>query len=237
MATTGITTDTTTIDTTTPGGDPATTTTGGDPATLARELATRSRTFAAEAGIDVRDAPAPLFRLLVLACLLASPIHHTTAVRASLALRPLTRTAATLAKAQPTDVARLLTAAGYWRFYETKARLLVRSAEAVVDRFGGDLRRLYREADSTQALHRELRRTPGVGTQAAHIVLREAQWVWPDLMPYLDDRVLDGARRLGLPADATELAALVEPIELPRLAAGCVRATLTGATTRPTSPT
>ncbi len=214
-----------------------TTTTSDDPATLARELAASSRTFAAEAGIDVRDAPALLFRLLVLACLLASPIHHSTAVRASQALRSVTRTAATLAAAEPTDVARALTTAGYWRFYETKAGLLVRSAEAVVDRCGGDLRRLYREADSATSLHRELRRIPGVGTQAAHIVLREAQWVWPDLMPYLDERVLDGARRLGLPADAAELASLVEPTDLPRLAAGCVRATLTRATSQPTSPT
>lgn len=211
------------------------TTTAG-PASPADALG--GRTFAAEAGIDLRDAPAPLFRLLVLACLLAAPVQHTTAIRATFALRPLTRTAKALAEADPEDVSRALTTAGYWRFHHTKSGLLVRAATDVVDRCGGDLRRLYREADSADSLHRTLRRIPGVGAQAAHIVLREAQGVWPDLQPYLDARVLDGAARLGLPTDPGELAALVDPVELPRLAAGCVRATLSGtiAPERPASP-
>jgi hypothetical protein len=210
-------------------------TTSAAPASLADALA--GRTFAAEAGIDLRDAPAPLFRLLVLACLLAAPVQHTTAIRAALALRPLTRTAKALAEADPDDVSRALTTAGYWRFHHTKAALLVRAATDVVDRCGGDLRRLYREADSAGSLHRTLRRIPGVGAQAAHIVMREAQGVWPDLQPYLDARVLDGAARLGLPTEPGELAALVDPVDLPRLAAGCVRATLMGAiaTGRPAS--
>lgn len=196
---------------------------------LAARLVTETRTFASAAGIALRDAPAPLFRLLVLATLLAAPVQHTTAVRAALALRPLTRSAATLAATEPAEVSRCLTGAGYWRFHETKAALLVRGAKDVADRCGGDLRRLYSEAESPEALHRALRRIPGVGQQAAHIVLREAQAVWPDLQPYLDERVLDGAGRLGLPIDADGLGALVDPQDLPRLAAACVRATLSGA--------
>lgn len=195
-------------------------------AALAELLA--CRTFAAEASIELRDAPAPLFRLLVLASLLAAPVQHTTAIRASLALRPLTRTARTLAEADPDDVSRALTTAGYWRFHHTKAALLVRAASAVVEQHGGDLRGLYREAASPEALHRALRTIPGIGTQAAHIVLREAQGVWPDLQPYLDGRVLEGAARLGLPSTPEALASLVEPRQLAVLAAGCVRATLTG---------
>ncbi|GAB2605450.1 endonuclease [Pseudactinotalea suaedae] len=193
---------------------------------LAARLARETRTFSEEAGIDLRDTPAPLFRLLVLASLLAAPVQHTTAIRASAALRPLTRTAATLAAAEPDDVARAMTLAGYWRFHHTKATLLVRAGEHVVERCSGDLRRLYRDADSPTGLHRELRRIPGVGTHAAHIVLREAQAVWPDVAPYLDDRVLDGAKQLGLPEQPDELAGLVDPHDLPRLAAACVRTTL-----------
>ena len=198
---------------------------------LAARLVRETRTFAEEAGIDLRDTPAPLFRLVVLASLLAAPVQHTTAIRASAALRPLTRTAATLAAAEPDDVARAMTLAGYWRFHHTKATLLVRAGEDVVERCSGDLRRLYRDADSPTDLHRELRRIPGVGTHAAHIVLREAQAVWPDVAPYLDDRVLAGAEQLGLPTRSDQLADLVDPHDLPRLAAACVRATLSPAGT------
>lgn len=197
-------------------------------ADLAARIARESSTFAAAAGITVRDAPAPLFRLLILACLLAAPVQHTTAVRAARALRPLTRSAAVLAATTPEEVSRQLTLAGYWRFHHTKAALLIRAASDVVERLDGDLRTLYRAASSAEELHRELRRIPGVGTHAAHIVLREAQAAWPDLQPYLDERVLDGATRLGLPADPEQLAALVTPDRLPALAAGCVRATLSG---------
>lgn len=195
-------------------------------------LVAAHRSFATMAGIELRDAPAPLFRLLVLACLLAAPIHHTTAIRASLALRPLTRSAAALATATPEQVAQLLTAAGYWRFHQAKAALLVRAAQHVIDDVGGDLRRLYREADSAHTLHRRLTGIPGVGAGAAHIVLREAQWVWPDLHPYLDQRALDGAAQLGLPDDPDTLGGLVDPIDLPRLAAACVLATLAPARVR-----
>lgn len=200
------------------------------PAARAARLVTGSRTFAAEAGIATRDTPSSVFRLLVLSCLLAAPVQHATALRAARALRPATRSAAALARTPVEEVSRHLTAAGYWRFHRTKAALLVRAAGDVVDRLDGDLRTLYREATSAAELHRALRRVPGVGTHAAHIVLREAQGVWPDLQPYLDTRVLDGAARLGLPTDPDALAALVDPEDLPRLAAGCVRATLAGGT-------
>lgn len=194
--------------------------------TSVRAALSDTRTFAAEAGIRLRDAPAPLLQLVVLATLLASPVRHDVAIRAARALRPQTRSAAALAGSDPADLSRLLTGAGYWRFHHTKADLLARTGTDVAKRLGGDLRRLYREAGSSSDLHRALRAIPGVGTQAAHIVLREAQGVWPDLQPYLDDRVLDGAARLGLPTDVDGLAALVDPDELPRLASACVRATL-----------
>jgi hypothetical protein len=50
--------------------------------------------------------------------------------------------------------------------------------------------------------------------------------VWPDLAPYVDDRALRGAERLGLPTAAGRLAACVDRPDLPRLVAGCVRASL-----------
>jgi hypothetical protein len=49
---------------------------------------------------------------------------------------------------------------------------------------------------------------PRLGPTGANIFCREAQLVWPELRPALDRKVLDGARRLGLPTTAKELAAL-----------------------------
>jgi hypothetical protein len=44
--------------------------------------------------------------------------------------------------------------------------------------------------------------------------------------PYADRRVIDGAKQLGLPTSAQQLAGLVSPSDLPRLTAACVRASL-----------
>jgi hypothetical protein len=50
--------------------------------------------------------------------------------------------------------------------------------------------------------------------------------VWPELRPYLDRKALDGARRLGLPADPEQLAGAVAGSDLARLAAALVRVSL-----------
>jgi hypothetical protein len=50
--------------------------------------------------------------------------------------------------------------------------------------------------------------------------------VWPELRPYLDRRTVDGARKIGLPADQDELAGLVRGEDVARLAAALVRVAL-----------
>ena len=40
---------------------------------------------------------------------------------------------------------------------------------------------------------------PGIGPTGADIFLREVQAVWTWLRPFVDDKVLDGARKVGLP--------------------------------------
>jgi hypothetical protein len=75
-------------------------------------------------------------------------------------------------------------------------------------------------------LERLLREMPRVGPTGAAIFCREAQAVWPELRPYLDRKTLDGARRIGLPADPQELASQVSEQELPSLAAALVRVAL-----------
>ena len=63
----------------------------------------------------------------------------------------------------------------------------------------------------------------GIGPTGAAVFLREVQAVWPWVRPFLDDRARGGARRLGLPDDATALAGLVDGGDLARFAAALVR--------------
>ncbi len=93
--------------------------------------------------------------------------------------------------------------------------------------YGGDLRRLRRKAGGDPATVRDLLTAfPRLGPTGANIFCREAQLVWPELRPALDRKVLDGARRLGLPTAAKELAALIPDDRLAVTAAALVRVAL-----------
>lgn len=50
--------------------------------------------------------------------------------------------------------------------------------------------------------------------------------MWPELRPALDGKALDGARRIGLPGSAAELADLTSDDRLAELAAALVRVSL-----------
>lgn len=67
-----------------------------------------------------------------------------------------------------------------------------------------------------------------MGPTGAAIFCHEVQGVWTDLAPYLDDKVVQGAERVGLPKTPSRLASYVSRDELPRLAAACVRAAVRG---------
>jgi hypothetical protein len=122
---------------------------------------------------------------------------------------------------------RVLGDAGYRRFDERTATMLGNGAQLVLDSWAGDLRRLHTEAGGdVQALRRGLQSVPGIGPVGSAIFCREVQGVWPDLAPFVDERVRRGAEALGLPTDPAGLAALVDSEDLPALAAACVRASL-----------
>jgi hypothetical protein len=99
-------------------------------------------------------------------------------------------------------------------------------AEAVLDRYGGDLRKLAAEAreDRTEAIH-ALQRFKGIGDTGSGIFMREVQDVWPWVRPYFDDRAIAGAEELGLPTKPDELAELA-PRSAARLAAALTRVSL-----------
>lgn len=183
-------------------------------------------TFAEEAGVDVRDTPSALFGVLTLAILGGSPVRADVSVRAARALRERGwKTPEAMARATKRGVTAALRDAGYARFVEQAAIALGRAARETRDRYGGDLRRLRREAGGDPARVRALLQAfPGIGPVGAGIFCREVQGLWDELHPCADERALRAAARLGLGRDARALARLVPRKDLPRLVSALVRA-------------
>ncbi|MEU8845743.1 endonuclease [Streptomyces sp. NPDC048564] len=196
---------------------------------VVRELVrAHGQTFAEEAGIPLRNTPQPLYRLLVLAHLLSARIRGSIAVDTARALYDAgLRDPRRMAGADWQERVDALGRGGYRRYDERTATQLGEGAELLNDRWGGDLRRLRKEADGDVAeLRSLLREFPGMGPAGADIFLREAQRVWPEVAPYLDAKALSGAERLGLPKDPERVADLAGNAEPAVLAAALVRASL-----------
>lgn len=193
---------------------------------VARAVLTRhGTTYADEAGIRLADESAPLFQLLVLAQLLSARIGAGVAVVTARELFAAGwGTPAVLRNAGRGAVVGALGRGGYRRYDERTATQLRDMSVLVLDRYAGDLRGLAvaarGDAGRAAALVQEVK---GIGPTGAAVFLREVQAVWPWVRPFLDDRARDGARRLGLPDDATALARLVDGEELARFAAALVR--------------
>ena len=194
-----------------------------DKAVVRALLDRQRRTYPAQAGIRLRDTPAPLYQTLVLAMLLSAPIRADTAVAAAKALFDAgMRTPRAMADASWQQRVDALGEGGYRRYDERTSTMLGTGADLVLERYGGDLRRLREEPDPRKALLD----IPGIGPTGADIFLRDVQGVWPEFAPYIDNKALDGARRLGLPASPETLSGLVPGREMPRLADGLVHAAL-----------
>lgn len=200
-----------------------------------RVLARYGRTFAGEAGIRLVDEPGPLFQLLVLAQVLSARIGTGIAVAAAAELNSAGWvTAARMREAPRARVVAALGRAGYRRYDERTATQLREMAELVLDRHGGDLRRLAQEADGDVVrAARLVQEVRGIGPTGAAVFLREVQEVWPWARPFLDERARAGAARLGLPVGEHDLAGLVAPDDLARFAAGLVRVALLPPTVDP----
>ncbi|HLR85893.1 MAG TPA: endonuclease [Nocardioidaceae bacterium] len=183
-------------------------------------------TFAAEAGITLRDKPSPLWRLLVLTSLLAARIDAGIAVRSARELsRAGWRTPHRMRSSTWQQRVDALGRGGYRRYDERTSSQLAELAEAVHEDWHDDLRRLHHAAgDDPVRLASQLQNFKGIGPTGAAIFLREVQVVWHGLVPYVDAIAAKGAQRLGLPGDASSLLAVVDRDQYGRLVAGCVRA-------------
>ncbi|MDX1625728.1 MAG: hypothetical protein R3323_04365 [Wenzhouxiangellaceae bacterium] len=194
-------------------------------------LERHGRSFAAEAGIDLADnTPAPLFQMLCLSLLFSAKIGSDLAMDAMRALIDAGwTTAAKMADASWEERSSALKGAGYARFDERTSTMLGETAERVRDEYDGDLRELRNRSEREPDRQRELLKDfKGLGDVGVDIFFREVQAAWPELHPFADDKALDGARALGLPADAGELAEFVDRDRFPALVAALVRTELAG---------
>jgi endonuclease III len=201
----------------------------GDRAVVRALLERHGTTYADEIGIRLgRGGPSALFRLLCAALLLSARISADLAVAAARALAGKGwTTPRKLAGATWAERTKVLNRAGYARYDERTSRMLADAAGHLIDAYGGDLRRLRDAADRDPAQERRLlKEFKGIGEVGADIFLREAQRAWPELRPFFDDRALASARRLRLPDDVAQLAALAPRGDTARLAAALVRSGL-----------
>ncbi|GGW39742.1 endonuclease [Streptomyces xantholiticus] len=186
------------------------------------------RTYAEEAGITLRDTPQPLYRLLVLAHLLSARIRASVALAAARELSDAgMRSPRAMREATWQDRVDALGRGGYRRYDERTATQLGDGAELLLERYGGDLRRMRKQADGNLDQLRDLlREVPGLGPAGVDIFLREVQSVWPEAGPLLDEKALQGARRLGVADDPGTLLRLADDADPAHLAAALVRAAL-----------
>ncbi|MEE1783831.1 endonuclease [Streptomyces sp. SP17BM10] len=193
--------------------------------TVAALLDRHGTTYAEEAGITLRDTPAPLYRLLVLTVLCSVRIGAGIAVAAARELHADgLDTPRRMAGARRATLISAFGRAHYVRYDESTATALTDGAELLLRRWHGDLRRLRDEADGdSERVGGLVQEFPRIGPVGSAIFRREAQAVWPSLRPFFDERARKEARLLGLPDDPTALAALADPA---RLAAALTRASL-----------
>ena len=195
-------------------------------AVVKKLLREAGQTYAEEAGIPMKDQPAALFKLLVLANLLSARITADIAINAARQLfeagggtpRGMNR----LTWQQRVDA---LGRGHYVRYDESAATRLGEMAELVQEKYNGDLRRLPIEAGRDVERAAELlQEFKGIGPTGVDIFCREAQQMWPWLRPYFDEQARKGAERLGLPTDPKRLADEVPEKDIARFAAALVRA-------------
>ena len=198
-------------------------------AILAALLERHGRTYCDELGIDIeKGTPSPLFRWLCASLLFSARIGAELAVQGAAALAEQGwTTPQKLADAKWDERVRTLNASGYARFDERTATMLGDTCEILLDRYGGDLRRLREEAEREPKRERSLlKELKGIGDVGVDIFFREAQATWDELHPFADRRALDAAKRLDLGNHADALADLVSERDLARLVAALVRTEL-----------
>jgi endonuclease III len=179
--------------------------------------------------IDVgRNTPGPLYQWLICSLLFSARIAADQAQSAAQALFDHGwRTPKKMAEVTWAERVKVLNRAGYARYDESTSRYIAETTDLLLERYGGDLRKLREAAERDPERERQLlKQFKGVGEVGADIFFREAQIAWDEVHPFADRRALETARRLGLGGSAADLARRVDRRALPRLLAGLVRVDL-----------
>ncbi|KAF0096084.1 MAG: hypothetical protein E1N59_51 [Puniceicoccaceae bacterium 5H] len=188
------------------------------------------QTYAEEIGIRLDDYPASLFQLLTAALLFSARIGAPQAVRAARALLDAGLTTPDkMAAATWEHRVKILNENGYARYDESTARMLADTCDILQEQYGGDLRKLHQQAGGdVDVLRKHLQAFKGIGATGSGIFLREAQAVWTDVAPFVDQKAAKAAQKLGLSGDPQQLFKQVEekPLQMARLVAALVRVDL-----------
>src|SRR5699024_1923204 len=125
-------------------------------------------TYASEADITLRDKPAPLYQLLVMATLLSARISAHIALAASRELsRAGLRTPRHMVEATWQERVDALGRGHYRRYDEKTATMLGDGAQLLLDKYHGDLRRLRDESADAGKVKNRLQDFPGIGPTGA----------------------------------------------------------------------
>ena len=189
-------------------------------------LERHGRTYAEELGIDLgKDPPSALFRLVVASILFSARIGAQQGVRAARALAEQGwTTARAMGATSWEERVRVLNRNGYARYDERTSSMLGDACQLLLDRYGGDVRKLREEAGRDPAAERRLlKQLKGMGDVGVDIFFREVQVAWDELFPFADGRALRTAERLGLGKDTKALARGRDRRAFARLVAGLVR--------------
>ena len=196
---------------------------------ISRLLELCGRTYPDELDIHVeRNTPSEWFKLLVFALLASTRISKDLSVRTA---REIFKEGWTTPQkmAQTTWQQRVdvLDRGGYARYDESTSRYLGYTAALLVERYGGDLRRLREAAGRQPERERELlKEFKGIGDVGCDIFFRDAQAVWEELYPFADRRALRAAEQLGLGSAPAELAKLASGKDFVRLIGALARCDL-----------
>lgn len=197
--------------------------------TIQRLFQVCRRTYPEELKIHVeRDTPSEWFKLLIFALLASTRISKDLSVRTAREVFKEGWTSADkLAETTWQQRVDVLDRGGYARYDESTSRYLGDTAALLIDRYGGDLRRLREAAERRPERERQLlKEFKGIGDVGCDIFFRDAQAVWDEVYPFADKRALKAAQHFGLGSTPADLAKLASGKEFVRLVGALARCDL-----------
>jgi hypothetical protein len=155
--------------------------------------------YSREAGIDVDGGADEVERWFFASTLFGARITASTAARTFRVLDEAGLVRVAEARRFSWDgLVELLDKGGYTRYDFRTATRLHALADALNDRYGGEVAKIGRRHPTYAELRAALDALPGWGPVTVAVFLRELRGVWPGAEPPLDDRAALAARYLDL---------------------------------------